>query len=55
MGQGPEQGFLLFIVFFVVLGLKLRAFTLSHSASPFVMGIIKIGSCEQFSWAGCKP
>jgi hypothetical protein len=33
--------------FFAVLGLELRAYTLSHSTSPFsVMGFFKIGSCR---------
>jgi hypothetical protein len=37
----------------VVLGLELRAFTLSHSTSPlFVMAFFKIGSLELFAWAG---
>jgi hypothetical protein len=34
----------------VVLGLELRAFTLSHSTSPiFVMGFFEIGSLELFA------
>jgi hypothetical protein len=38
-----------FFSFFAVLGLELRAYTLSHSTSPFfVMGLFKIGSCELF-------
>jgi hypothetical protein len=33
--------------FFVVLGFKFRAYTLSHSTSPFfVMGVFEIGSCK---------
>jgi hypothetical protein len=36
--------------FFVVLGFKVRAYTSSHSTSPFfVMGIFEIGSCELFA------
>jgi hypothetical protein len=38
---------------FAVLGLELRAFTLSHSISPnFVKGFSEIGFCELFAWAG---
>jgi hypothetical protein len=34
-----------FFLILVVLGLELRAFTLSHSTSPFlVMGVFEIGS-----------
>jgi hypothetical protein len=48
------------LLFFAVLGFELRAYTFSHSTSPFivclfiflVMGIFKIGSCELFAWAG---
>jgi hypothetical protein len=40
----------------VVLGLELRAFTLSHSTSLFsVIDIFKIGSLELFLWAGFEP
>jgi hypothetical protein len=39
----------------VVLGLELRAYTLSHSTSPFFHdGVFKIGSHELFAWAGLK-
>jgi hypothetical protein len=38
----------------VVLGLELRAYTLSHSTF-FVMGFFKIGSHELFAWAGFEP
>jgi hypothetical protein len=40
-----------------VLGFKLKAYTLSHSTSPFfcVLGFFKIGSQELFVWAGFKP
>jgi hypothetical protein len=42
--------------FFVVLGLELRAYTLSHSTSPFfVKGFIEIWSCELFVQAGFEP
>jgi hypothetical protein len=38
---------------FVALGLELRAFSLSHSTSPFlVKGFFKTGSCELFVQAG---
>jgi hypothetical protein len=40
----------------VVLGLELRAFTLSHSTSPvFVKGVFQIGSHELFAQAGFEP
>jgi hypothetical protein len=32
------------LAFFVVLGLELRVFTLSHSTALFVMGVFHIGS-----------
>jgi hypothetical protein len=35
---------------FSVLGFELRAYTLSHSTSPFVMGFLETGSQEQFAW-----
>jgi hypothetical protein len=42
--------------FFPVLGLELRAYTLSHSTIPFfVMGVFEIGSPKLFSRAGFKP
>jgi hypothetical protein len=43
-----------FFFFFALLGLELRAYTLSHSISPFVLGIFKIGSLELFARAGFK-
>jgi hypothetical protein len=44
------------LFFLVVLGLELRAYTLSHSTSPsFVMGFFEIGSHQVFSWADFKP
>jgi hypothetical protein len=46
----------LFFPFFAVLGLELRAYTLSHSTSPFfVMGVFEIGSHKKFAWDGFKP
>jgi hypothetical protein len=45
-----------FFFFLAVLGLELRAYTLSHSTSPFlVMGFFEIGSHELFAWAGFEP
>jgi hypothetical protein len=43
--------------FFVVPGLELRAYTLSHSTSLiFCEGFfLEIGSCELFAWAGFEP
>jgi hypothetical protein len=42
--------------FFVVLGLELRAYTLSHSTSHFLgIGIFEIGSHELFACAGFEP
>jgi hypothetical protein len=38
----------------VALGLELRAFTLSHYTSLFVMGIFEIGCHELFAQAGFK-
>jgi hypothetical protein len=39
--------------FFFVLEFELRAYTLSHSTSPFfVMSFFEIGSCKLFPWAG---
>jgi hypothetical protein len=47
--------FLFFFFFLVVLRLELRAYTLSHSTSPFiVMDFFEIGSCELFARAGFK-
>jgi hypothetical protein len=44
--------FVCLFVCFAVLGLELRAYTLSHSTSPiFVMDFFEIGSPELFSWA----
>jgi hypothetical protein len=48
------SGFFVFVC--VVLGFELRAYTLSHSTSPFfIMGFFKIGSRELFAWAGLEP
>jgi hypothetical protein len=42
-----------FFLCVLVLGLELRAFTLSHSTNPFfVKGFFEIGSCELFAQAG---
>jgi hypothetical protein len=50
-----EKGFF-FSLFFLVPGLALRAYILSHSTSPiFVLGIFEIGSCELFAGAGFEP
>jgi hypothetical protein len=38
----------------MVVGLELRAYTLSHSTSPFIEGFFEIESLELFSWAGFK-
>jgi hypothetical protein len=43
-----------FFFFFAVLGLELRAFTLSHPAY-FCEGFFEIRFCELFAWAGVKP
>jgi hypothetical protein len=43
------------LLFFSVLGFELRAYTLSHSTSPFLCWIIfEIGSHKLFAWAGFK-
>jgi hypothetical protein len=43
------------LLFFEILGFELRAYTLSHSTSPFlVKGIFKIRS-QLFAWAGFEP
>jgi hypothetical protein len=40
----------------VVLGLELRAFTLSHSTCPiFCEGFFDTGSQELLAWAGFEP
>jgi hypothetical protein len=42
-------------IYFVVLGFELRAYTLSHSTSHFIVLVFfKIGSGELFAWAGFK-
>jgi hypothetical protein len=42
--------------FLVVLGFELRAYTLSHSTSPFFLkGFFEIGSRELFAKAGFEP
>jgi hypothetical protein len=45
-----------FLSFFAVLGLELRAFTLTHSTSPiFVKGFSRQDLTELFAQAGFKP
>jgi hypothetical protein len=47
---------IIIIIITAVLGLELRAYTLSHSTSPFfVMRFFKIGSLELFTPAGFEP
>jgi hypothetical protein len=44
------------LFFFAVLGLELRAYTLSYSSSPiFVKDVFEIGLCELFAWAVFEP
>jgi hypothetical protein len=44
------------LYFFLVLGLELRAYTLSQLyQSFFVKGFFKIGSCKLFAQAGFEP
>jgi hypothetical protein len=41
--------------YFVVLGFELKAFTLSHSISPFFCeGFFNTGFLELFAWDGIK-
>jgi hypothetical protein len=43
--------FFVIFFFFVVVGFELRAYTLSHSASPFLMmTFFEIGFLELFAW-----
>jgi hypothetical protein len=43
-------------MYFAVLGFELRAYTSSHSTSPFfVMGFFEIGSYKLFAQAGFEP
>jgi hypothetical protein len=45
-----------FYFFFAVLGLELRAYTLSHSTTLFFCDrFFEIGSCELFARAGFEP
>jgi hypothetical protein len=44
-----------FLSFFSVLAFELRAYTLSHSANPFVRVFFKIVSCELFAQDGFEP
>jgi hypothetical protein len=48
--EGKKKENISFFPSFSVLGFELRAYTLSHSTSPFfVMGFFQIGSCELFA------
>jgi hypothetical protein len=48
--------FLLSLFFLMILGFELRAYTLSHSTSPFlVMGFFEIGFHGVFVQAGFEP
>jgi hypothetical protein len=42
-------------LFFSILGLELRAYTLSYSTSPFCVNIFETGSPKLFAQAGFKP
>jgi hypothetical protein len=44
--------FIYLFIYFAVLGLELRAFTLSHSPSHFSEDVFEIGSHELFAQAG---
>jgi hypothetical protein len=47
---------IIIVIIFAVLGLELRAYTLSHSTSPFfVIGIFEIGSYKLFAQTGFEP
>jgi hypothetical protein len=51
-----KKNIFIYLFIFAVLGLKLRAYTLSHSTSPFFCdGFFEIGSLELFAWAGFEP
>jgi hypothetical protein len=53
MGCEPVSKKEYIFLFFAVLGLELRAFTLSDSTSPiFCEGFFKIESHKLFAWAG---
>jgi hypothetical protein len=56
--QIPMKGHLSlsFFLFLVVLGLELRAYTLSHSTSPFLWWVFfEIGSRKLFAWDDFEP
>jgi hypothetical protein len=54
MHQNAGSGHLFY--FILVLGLELRAFTLSHSTSSiFCEGFFKMGSHELFALPGLEP
>jgi hypothetical protein len=44
-----------FLFFFVVLGLELRAFTLSHSTSPFLWRVLWDRVSQTICGSGLKP
>jgi hypothetical protein len=54
-----QHGPIFFFFFFAVLGFELKAYTLSHSTSPFffflVMSFFEIGSHKLFFRAGFEP
>jgi hypothetical protein len=54
---GSSKFLSFFLSFLAVLGLELRAYTLSHSTSAFffVMDFFEIGSQELFARAGFEP
>jgi hypothetical protein len=51
------SGYYYYFIYFAVLGLELRAFTLSHATSPIFCDRVffEIGSCKLFAWAGFEP
>jgi hypothetical protein len=56
--QWPQTADLTLVFFFLVLELELRAFTLSHSTSPFFCDFFfffEIGSLKLFAWSGFEP
>jgi hypothetical protein len=54
--QEPFGEHIFFLIFFLVLGFELKAYTLSHSTSPFfVMVFFELGSHKLFVWVGFDP
>jgi hypothetical protein len=49
-GRGPHK--LALVIYLAVLGLELRAYTLSHSSPFLVMIFFHLGSCDIFAQAG---